>query len=35
MLRRDYEGIFLRYIHDHHNLYYYRGEPLRSDEKPT
>jgi len=33
MLRRDYEGIFFRYIRDHHNMYYFRGKALTSTEK--
>ena len=32
-LRRDYDGIFFRYIRDHHNMYFFRGKPLREDEK--
>lgn len=32
-LRRDYEGIFFRFMRDHHNMYYFRGKPLREDEK--
>jgi len=32
-IRRDYEGIFFRYMRDHHNLYYFRGKPLRENEK--
>lgn len=33
MLRRDYEGIFFRYMRDHHNLYFFRGQPLTEAEK--
>jgi hypothetical protein len=33
LLRRGYEGIFFRYIRDHHNLYYFRGKPLNETEK--
>lgn len=32
-LRRDYEGIFFRFMRDHHKMYYFRGKALREDEK--
>ncbi len=32
-LRRDYDGIFFRYIRDHHNMYFFRGKALTEDEK--
>ena len=33
LLRRDYEGIFFRYMRDHHNMYFFRGKPLTEAEK--
>ncbi len=33
LLRRDYEGIFFRYMRDHHNMYFFRGKELTEDEK--
>jgi len=32
-LRRDYHGLFFRYIRDHHNMYYFRGKGLSEAEK--
>lgn len=32
-LRRDYDGLFFRYMRDHHNLYFFRGKPLTEEEK--
>ena len=32
-IRRDYEGIFFRYMRDHHNMYFFRGKPLTDEEK--
>lgn len=33
LLRRDYEGIFFRYMRDHHNIYSSRGQSLTEGEK--
>lgn len=33
LLRRDYDGILFRYMRDHHNIYFSRGNPLSEEEK--
>lgn len=32
MLRRDYHGLFERYIRDHHTMYYFRGSAFTAEE---